>query len=89
MKTYIIGNCLRGYFEGEFRDLEHALEYLPARFDLSYPSEGGRSVHMVVKSLNSFGFEQHQTCWQGVSTNDTKRTKRAILMKTKKSSYYG
>lgn len=67
MKKYIIGNWLRGYFEGDFETIEKAWSYLSNRFLLSYPSNGGRHVCMWVEQDNDFGFKQTVLCKQDVT----------------------
>lgn len=46
-KTYYeVGNCLRGFFGGEFETDDEAWATLCKRFDESFPSRGGRDVLM-------------------------------------------
>jgi len=67
MKKYIIGNWLRGYFEGEFEDIQTAWSYLSNRFLLSYTSTGGRHVCMWVNEPNEYGFTESKLCKQDVT----------------------
>lgn len=53
-KKYLLGNFLRGAFEGDFASLEEAWEWLSDRFLLSYPAEGGRHVLMYVYEANQY-----------------------------------
>jgi len=69
-QRYVLGNILRGWFEGKFEDSETAWKYLSRRFLLSYPSRAGRSVSMYVQEKNSYGLEQFVlrqvgTTWRG------------------------
>lgn len=44
---YELGNCLRGFFSGEFETDDEAWEALGKRFDESFPSRDGRTVLMT------------------------------------------
>lgn len=57
-RRYVLGNILRGWFEGNFVDSETAWRCLSKRFLLSYPSREGRSVSMYVHEKNAYGLEQ-------------------------------
>jgi hypothetical protein len=67
-KKFIIGNCLRGCFEGEFTSIETAWRVLSARFLLSYPSADGRNVLMWVREQNVYGITSNVLCKQGVTS---------------------
>lgn len=43
---YELGNCLRGYFGGEFESDDQAWQTLSERFNRAYPSRGGREVEL-------------------------------------------
>ena len=62
MFNFRLGNCLRGYFEGEFNDIDTAWKYLSQRFLLSYPVEAGegRHVEMLIHKENEYGLEGYQ-----------------------------
>jgi hypothetical protein len=47
MPYYQLGNCLRGYAFGDFEADEEAWRVLSARFNDSFPSRYGRSVHLM------------------------------------------
>lgn len=86
MKKYIIGNWLRGYFEGTFEDIDQAWSYLSNRFLLSYPATGGRHVSMWVEQPNDFGFTQAELCKEDVTEiNDL--NKALVLHKCKEAPY--
>ena len=68
MKLYYLGNCLRGYIEGSFSDMETAWKVLSARFLLSFPSTSGRKVILLVKEENAYGFEQALICKSGLTS---------------------
>lgn len=68
MKLYILGNCLRGSFEGEFSSIDEAWKILSARFLQSFPSDGGRSVIMKVYKKNEFDLEQFILCKTGITS---------------------
>ena len=70
-RKFVIGNILRGWFQGEFTTIEHAEEELGKRFMISYPTDGmensppepgARGVELFVKERNKYGFEQHLLC---------------------------
>lgn len=63
-KRFVLGNCLRGYFEGNFASTEAAWQYLSARFLLSFPSADGRIVSMKVWEENKYQIEEWVTCRQ-------------------------
>lgn len=66
-RRYVLGNILRGWFEGSFPDTETAWRYLSKRFLLSYPSREGRSVCLYVHERNSYGLEQFVRCRTGTT----------------------
>ena len=66
-RRYILGNILRGWFEGHFSDTETAWQHLSKRFLLSYPSKQGRSVSLYVHEPNSYGLDQFVLCRTGVT----------------------
>ena len=70
MKTYRLGNCLRGSFDGEFSSIDEAWEILSARFLQSFPTDsgGGRNVIMKVQKENEFGFEEYILCKTGITS---------------------
>jgi hypothetical protein len=70
MRTFILGNCLRGCFEGEFSSLDHAWGVLSARFLKSYPAREGRSVLMWVREPNQYGLPDTVLCRKGVTSVD-------------------
>jgi hypothetical protein len=43
---YELGNCLRGYFMGEFESDDEAWETLSERFNRAFPSRDGREVEL-------------------------------------------
>lgn len=57
-QLYVLGNILRGWFEGSFTDSDEAWRYLSRRFLLSYPCPSGRGVALYVHEKNSYGLEQ-------------------------------
>ena len=65
MKTFILGNCLRGYFEGDFLGHDHAWNVLTSFFVGHYP--GKRHVSMCVKEENKYGYEQRILCRNGIT----------------------
>jgi hypothetical protein len=67
-RTFILGNCLRGCFEGEFSSLERAWDVLSARFLLSYPATEGRHVLMWVRELNKYWLPDTVLCREGVTS---------------------
>lgn len=87
MATYFLGNCLRGYFEGEFKDLDTALGVLSRRFLLSYPSTAGRHIFMCTEAPNAFGIIQKQVCYEGLTKPDPVPTDDQIQRRAKRSSY--
>jgi len=46
MEKYVLGNILRGWFDGEFTSDEQAWKILSKQFDKAFPSENGRGVYM-------------------------------------------
>lgn len=68
MKTYELGNCLRGYFKGDFEEIETAWRVLSHRFLLSFPSQSGRSVEMFVREPNSYSILEFVKCREGVTS---------------------
>lgn len=57
-QRYVLGNFLRGWFEGRFTDADSAWKHLSRRFLLSYPSRAGRIVALYVHEKNSYELEQ-------------------------------
>jgi hypothetical protein len=57
MFHYSLGNCLRGYFWGEFPDDDSAWKALSERFNNAYPSRSGREVELkkIVRSGRTAG----------------------------------
>lgn len=84
---YKIGNCLRGYFEGNFENIDDAWEILSRRFLMSYPveGEGGRFVQMLVTELNHYGIEQSIVCKCGDTAVDCMATDAEVLERTKRA----
>jgi len=68
VRRYVLGNCLRGTFEGKFTSVDEAWEKLSARFLQSFPSPTGRAVSMKVEKENEFGFNQLILCKKGVTS---------------------
>jgi hypothetical protein len=66
MKTYHLGNILRGHFKGDFETQEEAWQWLSRRFLLSYPAKNGRHVQMHT-SIEVFGIDQLVVCQEGVT----------------------
>ena len=64
-QKYKLGNFLRGFFEGYFKDTDTAWKYLSHRFFLSYP--GRRHVYMETFGENRFGFEEFMLCRKGLT----------------------
>lgn len=58
VEKYILGNGLRGCFEGEFASPDEAWRILSARFDRSFPG-GGRSILMWIREENRHGFTEN------------------------------
>jgi hypothetical protein len=46
MAVYEVGNCLRGYFFGEFKTDDEAWDKLSDTFSKAHPSRSGRGIHM-------------------------------------------
>lgn len=67
MKRFIIGNWLRGYFEGEFESIEVAWSYLSKKFLMSFPAEKGRHVGLWVEEENRYGFKSINLCKEDVT----------------------
>lgn len=44
---YQLGNCLRGYFTGDFETDEEAWDVLSEQFNNAFPSRGGREVQLI------------------------------------------
>lgn len=79
MKKYILGNCLRGGFSGQFNSVEDAWLKLGSKFLSVNPCqkfcsesnamvlnpESARSVILMVENLNEFGFIDKRTCKKG------------------------
>lgn len=84
--TYVGGNWLRGFAEGEFKSMEQAWSYLSTCFLLSFPCPTGRSFYMYVKKKNEFGFEQLLICKEGL-TEINKLTKRGVRIKCRPSNH--
>jgi hypothetical protein len=87
MAAYYLGNFLRGYFEGNFKDLDTALGILSRRFLLSYPSTAGRHIFMCTKVPNAFGIMQVQVCYEGLTKPALAPTDDQITRRAKRSSY--
>jgi hypothetical protein len=68
VKTFILGNHLRGCFEGEFATFDEAWVVLSARFLKSFPSKNGLQVLMWVNEVNKYGFKSNALCREGVTS---------------------
>lgn len=44
--SYELGNCLRGYFFGDFESDDEAWAVLSEKFNAAYPSREGRQVEL-------------------------------------------
>jgi hypothetical protein len=66
-QRYVLGNILRGWFEGNFTDGDTAWRYLSKRFLLSYPSRAGRSVSLYVHEKNPYDLDQFVLCRAGIT----------------------
>lgn len=66
-KLYVLGNCLRCYFEGRFDDSATAWKWLSRRFLMAFPSHTGRQVYMRVEQKNEFGFTDFATIKGGIT----------------------
>lgn len=86
-RTFILGNCLRGCFEGEFSSLETAWDVLSARFLKSYPAREGRHVLMWVKEPNGYGIPDTVLCRQG--TTSAAKSPDVEVMACRKSPHIG
>lgn len=71
LKTYVLGNCLRCFFEGKFASVDEAWRVLSARFNKSFPSENGRHVYMHVNEQNAYGLMDWTKCKEGVTSMET------------------
>lgn len=80
---YVLGNILRGWFEGKFADDQTAWRMLSRRFLLSYPASTGRSVSMYKREVNKYGLEQWVVCRIGITWRG--RLPRKIVLKYKRS----
>lgn len=83
---YVIGNWLRGYFEGQFDNQQQAWEHLGKRFLLSYPTESGRGrdVTLWVKETNQYDITDLVPCQEGeCHYGDIDISDKSILSKTK------
>lgn len=65
MNTYYLGNCLRGYTEGDFESIDEAWRVLGGVFHSAYPSEGGRSCHLYIEEVNKYGYKDATPCKNG------------------------
>ena len=65
MALYELGNCLRGFFSGEYDNHDKAWDSLANRFSRSFPSTSGRYVEMTVLEQNKYGYDQKITCRTG------------------------
>ena len=63
-KTYVLGNVLRGWYEGRFSSIDEAWSFLSRRFMIGFPTVNntGRSVAMYVMEPNSYGLMQNVKC---------------------------
>lgn len=84
--TYVGGNWLRGFIEGEFNSIDEAWSYLSKRFLVALPSKTGRSMYMYVVKKNEFGFMQPTLCKEG-TTEINKITERGAKIKCRASNY--
>lgn len=85
MKTYVAGNWLRGYFEGEFETLDEAWSYLSNRFLLAYPSAGGRHISMWVREPNTYGVVELVCCKFDVITEINDLPEDEVKVRCKRS----
>jgi hypothetical protein len=67
-RTFILGNCLRGCYQGQFTSMSAAWKVLSARFLKSFPNKGGLMVSMWVREKNHYGIEDTLICKQGVTS---------------------
>jgi len=79
---FVIGNFLRGWFEGKFETIDEAVKGLGERFTISYPTcdgsnkldlKGGRSTILYVYEENEYDLRQFLKC-RLVDTPDFKGT---------------
>ena len=68
MNRYVLGNCLRGSFEGKFSSIDEAWEILSARFLQSFPAEKGRHVIMRIEKENEYGLSDLINCKTGITS---------------------
>lgn len=61
---YILGNILRGFFEGRFASQDEAWKFLSRRFLMSFPARRGRHVSMWVQETH-YGIKQNVVCKEG------------------------
>lgn len=91
-KTYYLGNCLRGYFEGTFDSVIYAHKILSARFLKSFPTEkknGSRSIEIYVREVNHYGYEDVILCYKGeTSSQGLSEWESDNLMENAKKSYF-
>jgi len=84
-KRYRAGNCLRGWFEGNFSNIDEAWSYLSTRILISFPTDdndGVRSIVMFVEEINNYGFAGFTQCKQG-ETERNKLRRTRVLKKCK------
>jgi hypothetical protein len=68
LKTYILGNFLRGCYEGEFETIEAAWEVLSAKMLRHFPCKNGLYVLMWVREDNRFGLPDTLRCREGYTS---------------------
>lgn len=85
VKRYVLGNWLRGTYEGEFSSVEEAWLWLSHRFLLSYPSSSGRMVYMKVHEVNAYGLLQYVLCKEGYTSLAQAASKEEVLACCKSS----
>lgn len=85
IKKYRAGNCLRGYYDGEFSSIEEAWSHLSMRILYDHPTDapnGVRSIALYVKERNRFDYNQFILCKLGV-TERNNLTLKEVLKKCK------
>lgn len=87
---YILGNCLRGYCEGQFYTDTEAWAHLSKYFLLVFPSRSGRGVTLF-KEEKHYDISQMVQCKNGVTKISREKTLRRkdVLKKCSGTSYYG
>lgn len=68
LKTYVLGNFLRGCYEGEFETIESAWEALSAKMLQHFPCKNGLYVLMWVKEENRYGLLDTVRCREGFTS---------------------